>query len=284
MAIRSDIRTMIRQQLGLWPDTDPLAVSIPDATTPSVTVTDAAKSPAGALVEIESEVMYVRAANEATDVLTVRRGDRGTAPVSHAIPQTVFIYGPHDLTNIDLNRLIGDGIRWLYPVAVRDIWDESLTTAVGTIAYTIPTVISLLEEVRMEDGNTPVDYRLLRWWKVATIGTDRKLFVPNELPPGRKLQLHGRGKFTVPSSDATTLDVPDELLPAVYYYCLANVVKHRDLIRSQFTGQSALLESRAAGLSELIGSYRDLIRQAEALRAQHATPRPWSLRRLKRHG
>lgn len=280
MSTRVDARTMIRQYLGLWPDTDPLVASVADAVTTSVTITDASKVSTGNLIEIENEVMFVRATNETTDVLTVRRGDRGTTAAAHTIPQTVLMYGPHDLTNFDLNRLIRDGIHWLYPVVVRDIFDETLTTLLGAISYTIPAGIEVVEEIYMQDSSTPFDWRLLAWWK--RVGT--KIFVPTELPVGRKLNVHGKGRFTQPITDATVLDVPDALLPAVYLYALANVVKERDLVRSRFTGQSALLEARSSGLSELIGSYRDLMRQAEAVRFAQSTPRSARLRRIKRHG
>lgn len=280
MSTRLDIRNMIRQQLGLWPDTDPLNANIADATTTSVTVTNASRAPVGSLIEIENEVMFVRASNETTQVLTVRRGDRGSTAAAHTMPLTVSIYGPLELTNTDLNRLIRDGIHWLYPDVVRDIWDESLTTLLGVVSYTIPAGIDVVDEVYMKDSVTPFNWAQLVWWK--RVGT--KIFVPFELPVGRGLLIHGRGRFTQPSSDSTVLDLGDELLQAVYLYCLAGVVKHRDLLRSQFTGQSALLESRAAGLSELIGSYRDLMRQATEIKLSQAKPHPSRLRRIKRHG
>jgi len=282
MATRLSVRDEVRSVINQWPDVVALAEDL-DTVETVVDVADATLAPGGSIIEIDSELMRVRSIDTVPtpDTLIVRRGDRGTTAATHSNGASIRIYGPHDPTDTQLNRWIRDGIDWLYPTLVRDIWDTTDETELNVLNYPVPAAIHLLEEVLLRDDSDPARDHPIRKWTLI----DEDVWFPAALPEGRMLTFHGRGKFTQPTTDTGmggTLDVPNEVLAALHLYVVAQVVKQQEIMRSRFVDMSALLESRAGNIPDLIGSSRDLLRQAAALRDAQASPRPWRLRAITR--
>jgi len=271
------MRNKIRRHLHLWPETDSLQTAITAVDT-TLTVVDSARHPVGSILEIEDELMTVRSLPTAT-TLTVRRGDRGTTAVAHAAATAILSHGQYDPTDQDLNSLINDGIEWLFPVCMYDIWDDTTTTSDSVLYYSIPLSMEFVDELYITDGRTPEGKRHLRYWQ--RIGS--KVYVPGVLPANRKLIFHGWGRFTRPTDDTSQLCFGEDLEPAVEFYVVASVIKSHEALRTRFTGQSALLEARAGNIPDLLGSSRDWIARAREIRNQHQTIRPTMLRKMNRH-
>ena len=277
MGTRAQLRTRIRNDFQQWPDTDSLVNTI-SASATTLTINDGTRTPAGSLLEIESELMMVRSVSG--NVLTVRRGDQGTTAAAHSAAVLVLIHELHGVTNLQLNDLINDGIEWLFPICVYEVWDNSLTTDDTVLSYTIPTSVEYVDELWITDGLTPESKKKLRYW--TRVGS--KIYLPGILPDNRQLIVHGWGRFTLPTDDTTSLCFGTDLEPAVEYYVVAAVIKIQEALRTRFTGQSAFLEARAGNVPELIGSFRDWMARAREIRGQHQTIRPSMLRKINRHG
>jgi hypothetical protein len=224
------------------------------------------------VVEVDAEIMAVR--SKTGNTLTVRRGDRGTTPAAHTSGAQVLIWGLHDPTNVEVNRWINDGFAWLYPVVSYDVWDTQTTTTEGALRYAVPSTMELVEEIYLQ-GTEAHEWVRLRHWRVL----GAYVFFPRALPAGRALRFHGSGRFPELTADTDEVEIGRDLEHAVVLYAASRVVRQREVLRTRFTGQSALLEDRAATIGDLLGSGRDLLRDATALRDQHKTPRAFVLRR-----
>lgn len=275
---RADLRNELRNLLHIWPDSDAIQATDMLIGATTLTVVDADRAPAGAWLEIQEEVMRVRTSDENTNILTVRRGDKGTVAAQHDQDEAVLIHGPHEPSNKELNDYLRDAINWLYPVAALDMWDTSLDTETGVLNYTIPNPIEQLAEMYLEDSTAANGFRRLRQWNI--VGED--VWFPWELPSLRTLQFHGYGRFTLPQGDGDELDLGSDLFQAVKLYAAGLIVKGQESVRTRFTGQSALLESRSGNIADLIGSSREFFRQAELIRNKSAEARPFQLRAVTR--
>lgn len=276
MGTRADVRTLIRNYLHKWPETDTVQSSITSTAT-TVTIADGARAPAGSLLEIEDEILFVR--SQLGNVLTIRRGDRGSTAAAHNSPAAVLIYGQYDPTNRDLNRHLDDALDWLFPTCMNEVWDSSTTTVDNLLYYVIPASVEFVDELYITDGQTPENKKHLRYW--TRIGS--RVYVPGALVAKRTLIFRGWGRFVKPTSDASILDIGVDLEQSVAMYVTSMVIKTWEALRTRFTGQSALIEARSGNIPELIGSSRDWERRAGELRNKNGTVRPTMLRKLNRH-
>lgn len=275
MSTRAGLRTRIRSFLQRWPDTDVLQASITSAVS-TLTIADGTRAPSGSVLEIEDETLGVRLV--AGNVLTVRRADRGTTAAAHNSPASVLIHGQHDPSNREINEHVSQGIEWLFPVCALEIVDYTTETKASTVAYSVPPRIEELVELYLEDSFTPHGWSLVNAWQ--HVGS--WVYLSKSLPAARTLAFRGWGRFTQPADDDDLLDVGTDLEEAVVLHALSRLVKSREILRGQFTGQSALLEARAGNIPDLIGSSRDLMAGARVIRAENQTIRPYRLRRIVR--
>lgn len=84
-------------------------ITVADATTTSITVTDAAVYRVWQYIKLESELMQITARNEDTEALTVKRGVNGTTAESHS-SVSVSVFNPVEDIRLAATRLAA----WLY--------------------------------------------------------------------------------------------------------------------------------------------------------------------------
>lgn len=281
---RADLRNDIRSLSRLWPNTDALAAAVTTTTQATWTLGSTTYVTPGSLLQADNEIVLV--VSVASPVATVIRAQRGTVAATHLNAAPVNIYAPSDITDPELNSLIRDGVNWLYPVATKEVNDDSLTTLVGTKRYTIPAAVLEVDELYLKSADGTTWEGPLRNW--SKIGTEIQILL--ELPAGRLLRIRGDGRYAAPVNDtddltSTTppgLGITEHLVSAIKYFCLAQLAKGQELLRSRFTQQSALIESRSGNLPELLGSSRELMRIATDFRSQAARIKPFRLRAMQR--
>ncbi len=192
-----------RRFLVDWPEDDSLTASVSNSTT-SIPVADSTVYANGWIIQVDTEVMQVRAKPDGTH-LTVLRGARGSAAASHGNAASILV-NPR-FTDLDYLEAFNSAIQSAWPLLYVPIVDQSIATANAVYEYNIPngpdgTPIRAISRLQfLESGD--LTYRNFGAWDVMR-GATPFLKLRRPLPLGQ-LRIHGFSAMPPLSSPTDTL-------------------------------------------------------------------------------
>ena len=184
---------------------------------------------AGALVEIDQELMLVTDANPSTRVLTVSRGYAGTTAAAHSDKDNIFLNPTFPRKSVF--DAVADNIVRLYP----SLYNVTTTNVTSTSTYAeVPasTVEVLTSYVQNASGEqyTSAGIELLRDFPPSTTNTAVQFFNTSN---GKTVHLVIKRKFVRPTSEsvdlATDCLISDEYEQIVMVGAVADIVGATDI-------------------------------------------------------
>ena len=198
---------------------------------------------AGALVEIDQELMLVTDANPSTRVLTVSRGYAGTTAAAHSDKDNIFLNPTFPRKSVF--DAVADNIVRLYP----SLYNVTTTNVTSTSTYAeVPasTVEVLTSYVQNASGEqyTSAGIELLRDFPPSTTNTAVQFYNTSN---GKTVHLVIKRKFVRPTSEtvdlATDCLISDEYEQIVMVGAVADIVGATDI---DATTQEFITEKLAA--------------------------------------
>ena len=184
---------------------------------------------AGALVEIDQELMLVTDANSSTRVLTVSRGYAGTTAAAHSDKDNIFLNPTFPRKSVF--DAVADNIVRLYP----SLYNVTTTNVTSTSTYAeVPasTVEVLTSYVQNASGEqyTSAGIELLRDFPPSTTNTAVQFYNTSN---GKTVHLVIKRKFVRPTSEtvdlATDCLISDEYEQIVMVGAVADIVGATDI-------------------------------------------------------
>jgi hypothetical protein len=184
---------------------------------------------AGALVEINQELMLVTDANPSTRVLTVSRGYAGTTAAAHSDKDNIFLNPTFPRKSVF--DAVADNIVRLYP----SLYNVTTTNVTSTSTYAeVPasTVEVLTSYVQNASGEqyTSAGIELLRDFPPSTTNTAVQFYNTSN---GKTVHLVIKRKFVRPTSEtvdlATDCLISDEYEQIVMVGAVADIVGATDI-------------------------------------------------------
>ena len=184
---------------------------------------------AGALVEIDQELMLVTDANPSTRVLTVSRGYAGTTAAAHSDKDNIFLNPTFPRKSVF--DAVADNIVRLYP----SLYNVTTTNVTSTSTYAeVPasTVEVLTSYVQNASGEqyTSAGIELLRDFPPSTTNTAVQFFNTTN---GKTVYLVVKRKFVRPTAEtddlATTCLISNEYEQIVMVGAVADIVGATDI-------------------------------------------------------
>lgn len=273
---RADLRKSIRQDLAQWPVTGKLKVAIP-ATLRSVELLeddDLGFAGPKSMLEIDSEVLQVVSKPEEATSLRVIRGYAGTTAALHVIDSDVKIYPSWGWTDVELNRLLDDAIRWLKPHAWTLARSADFTWSGDTREVATPAAASInyptgnqLHRLQWKDDQGR--YHDFFGWQLQG-GNVRFRNLASTARTLRAIYLQYQA---VLSSDTTALD-NDDFSEAITKYTCHLAINALKSNRVRFAEYAASLNDRASTPDELVRMGFDFKNQAVVARDEKSPPKP----------
>ena len=198
---------------------------------------------AGALVEIDQELMLVTDANPSTRTLTVSRGYAGTTAATHSDKDNIFLNPTFPRKSVF--DAVADNIVRLYP----SLYNVTTTNVTSTSTYAeVPasTVEVLTSYVQNASGEqyTSAGIELLRDFPPSTTNTAVQFYNTSN---GKTVHLVVKRKFVRPTAEtddlATTCLISDEYEQIVMVGAVADIVGATDI---DATTQEFITEKLAA--------------------------------------
>ena len=198
---------------------------------------------AGALVEIDQELMLVTDANPSTRVLTVSRGYAGTTAAAHSDKNNIFLNPTFPRKSVF--DAVADNIVRLYP----SLYNVTTTNVTANSTYAeVPasTVEVLTSYVQNASGEqyTSAGIELLRDFPPSTTNTAVQFYNTSN---GKTVHLVIKRKFVRPTSEtvdlATDCLISDEYEQIVMVGAVADIVGATDI---DATTQEFITEKLAA--------------------------------------
>ena len=198
---------------------------------------------AGALVEIDQELMLVTDANPSTRVLTVSRGYAGTTAAAHSDKDNIFLNPTFPRKSVF--DAVADNIVRLYP----SLYNVTTTNVTSNSTYAeVPasTVEVLTSYVQNASGEqyTSAGIELLRDFPPSTTNTAVQFYNTSN---GKTVHLVVKRKFVRPTSEtvdlATDCLISDEYEQIVMVGAVADIVGATDI---DATTQEFITEKLAA--------------------------------------
>ena len=184
---------------------------------------------AGALVEVDQELMLVTDANPSTRVLTVSRGYAGTTAAAHSDKDNIFLNPTFPRKSVF--DAVADNIVRLYP----SLYNVTTTNVTSTSTYAeVPasTVEILTSYVQNASGEqyTSAGIELLRDFPPSTTNTAVQFYNTSN---GKTVYLVVKRKFVRPTSEtddlATTCLISNEYEQIVMVGAVADIVGATDI-------------------------------------------------------
>ena len=188
--------------MGDYGPTDALTVSL-SSTATSMTVADSTLYSARWMVQIDSELCYVKSIPSST-VVGLGRGHMGTTAASHANAATITIQPA--FADVEYLDALNAALEASFPLLYQRVQDESLSSASQDWEYTIPNLngspIPYLSKVWVKETGDTI-FREKRDWRVIRGATPVLVFERDE--PAGTIRLDGFGPFPSLTSSASTL-------------------------------------------------------------------------------
>ena len=184
---------------------------------------------AGALVEVDQELMLVTDANPSTRVLTVSRGYAGTTAAAHSDKDNIFLNPTFPRKSVF--DAVADNIVRLYP----SLYNVTTTNVTSTSTYAeVPasTVEVLTSYVQNASGEqyTSAGIELLRDFPPSTTNTAVQFYNTSN---GKTVHLVIKRKFVRPTAEtddlATTCLISNEYEQIVMVGAVADIVGATDI-------------------------------------------------------
>lgn len=242
------------------------AVGSTTATSFSVDVADGFKAKNWA--EVNWECVEITDVNTSTDVLTVRRGSRGTTATTHAQGDVLRFNPP--FTRKRILDALNAALSASYPQLYILMTDENSTIVADQYVYDLPAGMLFCCRIEMENVDASNEYYIIRTWDMYDADSIR---IYGDYPVGRTLRMVGMGTFdALTSSGNLDADYPtsDSAQSYLIYKASAYLLKERQAqlgVRDAFVGMTDTFSSTqpfASGLSarEMDALAEDMLKQA----------------------
>ena len=151
----------------------------------------------------------------------------------------------------DFDEALRQALSEVFPYLATKVYDTSLTTAVNTYEYTIPSSILDMTrtlgarvEYQANTSEPTYPYQTIYGWTVRDNNGARTLLIPpHEHPGARVLRLTGFGTLAYPATDATSIPLDEYQLQLLAYktaeVLYRSAVTDPNTDRSFFDGQAA---------------------------------------------
>ena len=207
---------------------------------------------AGALVEIDQELMLVTDANPSTRVLTVSRGYAGTTAAAHSDKDNIFLNPTFPRKSVF--DAVADNIVRLYP-SLYNVTTTNVTSGSTYAEVPASTVEVLTSYVQNASGEqyTSAGIELLRDFPPSTTNTAVQFYNTSN---GKTVHLVVKRKFVRPTSETVDLDtdclISDEYEQIVMVGAVADIVGATDVDAStqEFITEKLAAESYPVGSGE----------------------------------
>lgn len=273
---RSNLRDAIRQDLAYWPVVGKLKEAIVAGARNLRLEDDMDKEfcQSKSYLEIDSEILQVVDLPENVESVRVLRGVIGTTSAAHISGSDVKIYHSWGWTDIELNRLLDDAIRWLKPHSWTIGRSADFTWSGDTREVTLPSAAG----ISYPDGNR---LHKLQWkddqgryhdffgWQQQ----GDRLRMRNLAGTGRTLRAIYLKFQGVLSADSSALD-NDDFKEAITKYAVHLAFNALKANRVRYAEYSAALNDRASTPDELIRLAFDFKNQAVLVRDEKSCPAP----------
>jgi hypothetical protein len=191
-----------RRFMGDYGTTDALTISL-STTATSFTVADSTIYRSGWMVQVDSELLYIKSLPTSVAV-TVGRGHQGTTAASHANASSLIINPA--FSDAEYLDALNGALDASFPLLYQRVQDESLTSASADWEYTIPDLngapIPYISKVYVKESGDVV-FREKRDWSVIRGATPALIFERDE--PTGTIRIDGFGPFPSLSTSASTL-------------------------------------------------------------------------------
>lgn len=273
---RSDLRNSIRQDLAQWPVSGALKNAI-SATSRSLELQDdldLGVAGPGSMLEIESEVLKVIDQPQDSSALRLMRGYAATTAAAHVQTVAVKIYPSWGWTDVELNRLLDDAVRWLKPHAWTIARSADFTWSASTREVQTPAAAGInyptgnaMYKLQWKDDQGR--YHDFFGWQLQ----GDYLRFRNEASSARTLRAVYLKFQAVLTDDSTALD-NDDFSEALTKYTAHLAINALKANRVRFAEYAAALNDRASTPDELIRMGFDFKNQAVVARDEKSPPRP----------
>ena len=273
MTTRVELRTLIREKLREFYDTDVVATGgiSSSATLLPITIIDRYKE--GDTILVESEMMKVVDIDEANNQITVLRGYLETTAAAHLAAAAIKIFP--EFTDRMLNNAINEAIAdtTIDPDTGVGIWtdvqDTTLTTSTSTREYTKPAAVEKISNIEIQDDNG--NYQPFNYWRQSG---SKIVFYVDFSRAGDTIRVNGIGYQAILAADATALTITDKQAMFIVYKTAALLVEGRLPARAKATQYSASVNDRAGQPDEMRLLSRHLNNEAIAIKRREGRPFP----------
>lgn len=276
---RADLRISIRQDLASWPVPTFLEKGIDDKARQIELADEIDKDYCGpkCLLEVGSEVLRVVDQPEDAQAVRVHRGWAGSTAAAHNTNEPVRVHPSWGWTDLELNRLLDQAVRWLKPHAWTLQRSSTFTWAAGAREATPPAAAGISYPdgnllLKLEHLDSDSVYKEFSGW----IPQGDIVRMRDNAGQARTLRATYAKFQAILSSDASTLD-NDDFAEAVVKYTVHLALNSLKSNRVRFAEYAAALNDRASTPDELIRVAFDFKNQAVLCRDEKSAPRPAGL-------
>jgi len=246
---------------------------------------------AGAIIEINQELMYAKELNVVTNEITVQRGARGTTAAAHSLGDIIKITPPFPRVNVF--NAIKDQIENLYPTLFA-VETQTITSANGYVALTgdddgriVAPLKAVSQYTTLADGNeTSVQFRGVSVELIdvpTSVTATGKVVQFFGIQTGVNVHCTFKKKFGEVSTEATTLadvGLETEYEPIIMAGAAAQMIAGKDIptVTADYITDQLAVSTYPVGSSNTIRNsllqYQQLlIQQARKdLRARYPEP------------
>jgi len=257
-----------------------LAVEVSSSSATTFTLESSEGFKAKNWAEVDWESVEITDVNTSTEVITVRRGSRGTTAATHAQGAVVRFNPPY--TGKRILDALNTALSSAYPQLYTLVTDENLSVVADQYVYDLPAGMDSLYRVEIENVDLGGEYFIIRTWDMYDSDSLR---IYGDYPEGRAIRLVGTGRFTAMTTTGNLdSDYPETEVALSYlvYKASAMLLKERQAqlgVRDAFVGMTDTFSSTqpfASGLSarEMDTLAEDMLRQARMQPPDYFVPLP----------
>lgn len=270
---RSQVRTRIREELKDFSQLDTVDTGGIDASATTLPVSNVTLHRIGDLLQIESEILLVDSLSVDDETLTVTRAYKESTAAAHVAGVAIriiqeasdrMINQAIDVAIADtyVNRSEGDAGIWY------EVTSTSLTTDTDTREYTIPSPITFVNIVEVEDDNG--NFQISTRFRI--VGT-KLVFTADFATAGQTIRLTGMAYQAQLTDDSTAFTLSDETVDRfIVPHAALGILEMRLGPRLKATEYAASVNDRAGQPNEMIAMMSHLRRRVAMAKTNESRP------------
>ena len=270
---RAQVRTRIREELKEFFLLDTVGSGGIDASSTTLPVTTASRYKVGDVLQIESEQMEVIAVDVENGQVTVVRGFKETTAASHSAAVSIKILDEVSdrmlnqaidvaIADTFVNRADGDAGIWY------EVTDTTLTTDTDEREYTIPSGITFVSMIEVEDDNG--NFQIVTRYRI--VGT-KIVFTADFGSAGDTIRVTGMGYQDQLTDDSTNFTLSDETVDRfIVPHAALGILEMRLGPRLKATEYAASVNDRAGQPNEMVFAMQHLRRRVMQAKTNESRP------------